>query len=297
MAKRIIVIANPAAGQDTPVLGIMNRVFQASEYKWDLWLTKQAGDGHRLAKRAIDEAADIVAVYGGDGSVREVASALVGSDVALAILPGGTANVMSVELGIPAAFEQACQLAVSPDHDIRTVDMGKVTGEGHFILRIGIGLEAAMVEGADRSLKDRIGAFAYALSAFQALQDPPLSRYTLTLDDQVVESEGLTCLVCNSGSIGQGTLGLGTDVSVSDGLLDIFVLRKADLGALVNVVGGVLTGGVADESNLQHWKAKKVRVEADPPQNVQADGETLEQTPVEAEVLPGVLKVIVPRAQ
>jgi diacylglycerol kinase (ATP) len=297
MAKRIIVIANPAAGQDTPVLGIMNRVFQASEYKWDVWLTKQAGDGHRLATRAIDEAADIVAVYGGDGSVREVASALAGSDVALAILPGGTANVMSVELGIPAAFEQACQLAVSPDHDVRTVDMGKVTGEGYFILRIGIGLEAAMVEGADRSLKDRIGSLAYALSAFQALQDPPISRYTLTLDDQVVESEGLTCLVCNSGSIGQGTLGLGTDVSVSDGLLDVFVLRKADLGALVNVVGGVLTGGGADESNLQHWKAKKVRVEADPPQNVQADGETLEMTPVEAEVVPGVLKVIVPKAQ
>lgn len=297
MAKRIIVIANPAAGQDTPVLGIMNKVFQASEYKWDLWLTKQAGDGYRLAMRAIDEAADIVAVYGGDGSVREVASALIGSDVALAILPGGTANVMSVELGIPQGFEQAVTLAVSPDHAIRTVDMGHVEGHGYFILRIGTGLEAAMVEGADRSLKDRIGAFAYALSAFQALQDPPISRYTLTLDDEVVESEGLTCLICNSGSIGQGTLGLGGDVSVSDGLLDVFVLRKADLGALVNVVGGVLRGNGADGANLQHWQAKKVKVEADPPQHVQADGETLEVTPVIAEVVPGVLKVIVPKPQ
>jgi diacylglycerol kinase family enzyme len=107
MSKRIVVIANPAAGQDEPVLGTMNKVFGASEYKWDLWLTKQGGDGKRLALQAIEEAADIVAVYGGDGSVREVASALAGSDVPMAILPGGTANVMSVELGIPGTFEHS----------------------------------------------------------------------------------------------------------------------------------------------------------------------------------------------
>jgi diacylglycerol kinase (ATP) len=154
-----------------------------------------------------------------------------------------------------------------------------------------------MVEGADRSLKERIGPFAYALSAIQALRDPPVSRYTLTMDGQTVESEGLTCLVCNSGSIGTGNLGLHAEVSVSDGLLDVFVLRKADLRSLVNVVSGVLTGGVVDEQNLQHWRAKKVRVEADPPQNVQADGEPLEPTPLTAEVVPGALKVIVPKGQ
>ena len=53
MSKRIILIANPAAGQDSPILGIMNRVFQESDYKWDLWLTKQAGGGHRLAVGAV----------------------------------------------------------------------------------------------------------------------------------------------------------------------------------------------------------------------------------------------------
>lgn len=297
MTKRIVIVANPAAGQDIPILGIMNRVLQASDYEWDLVLTKKAGDAFALTRKALEEKADIVAAYGGDGTVREVASAMVGSETPLAILPGGTANVMSVDLGIPADFAQACELAISPDHEIRSVDVGRTGEDGYFILRIGTGLEAEMVEGADRSLKDRIGSLAYALSALQALQNPPLSRYRIELDTETVEVEGLTCLICNSGSVGQGNLRLSPNTSVSDGLLDVFVLQNAALGSLVDVIRGVLTGNTDNVQTLQHWQGKSVKVEADPPQSVQADGETIDPTPVTATIIPGALRVIVPKAQ
>lgn len=294
MTKKIMVIANPAAGQDIPILGILNRVFQKAGVDWDLRLTKGENHAYRLTELAVQEGYDIVAVYGGDGSVREVANALMGGNVPMAILPGGTANVMSVELGIPADLTQACELACSEDAEVRIVDVG-ATSHGNFILRVGVGLEAEMVEGADRDLKGRIGSLAYAFSALQALQQPVLSTYKLNLDGEELEVEGLTCLICNSGSIGQGTFTLSPKVSVSDGLLDVFVLRSADITTITGVIRDVLARNDANRETFQHWQAERVRVEASPNQNVQADGESLGETPIEAYIIPGALKVLVPR--
>ncbi len=100
MGKRVRVIINPAAGQDEPVLGILNSVFHPAGVEWDVAITLKAGDAKRFAQQAVEEGIEVVAVYGGDGTVAEVASGLIGSEVPLAIFPGGTANVMSVELGI-----------------------------------------------------------------------------------------------------------------------------------------------------------------------------------------------------
>src|ERR1051325_9730109 len=98
--KRIYVVINPAAGQDRPVLAILNRAFRAAELDWDVGVTKVEGDAARLARAAVEAGYDVVAALGGDGTVMEVAGSLAGTEVPLAILPGGTANVMSVELGI-----------------------------------------------------------------------------------------------------------------------------------------------------------------------------------------------------
>ena len=145
MQRRIQIIVNPAAGQDIPVLGTFNTVFRECGYEWELSITKQAGDAELYARQAAAQGVDVVAAYGGDGTVAEVASGLAGTGVPMAILPGGTANVMSVELGIPTDLAAACRVACDPNHTIRAVDMGLVN-DHHFILRVGIGFEAAMVE-------------------------------------------------------------------------------------------------------------------------------------------------------
>src|SRR5438128_2386565 len=108
--RRVHIIINPASGQDRPVLSILNDVFQPSGIDWDVSVTKDAGDGRRYALAALESGVDAIGVYGGDGTVNEVASALVGTDTPLAIFPGGTANVMSVELGIPSDLLEACAL-------------------------------------------------------------------------------------------------------------------------------------------------------------------------------------------
>jgi diacylglycerol kinase (ATP) len=294
MLKKVHVIINPAAGQDRPVLGIINKAFQEVGAKWSVDVTNKPGDAIRLTKQAVAAGADCVAVHGGDGTVMEVANGLLGTNVPMAILPGGTANVMSVELGIPSDVGQAAALINDTDHSmIRSVDVGQI-GDRHFMLRVGMGWEAQMVDGADKEIKARAGTLAYLISGLQALRDPQIARYQLTIDGKEIEVEGMTCMIANSGNVGTPGIRVAQNVDVSDGLLDVIVIRKADLGSLISVVASVVAGNENAEP-LQHWQGRNIKVVADPPQTVQADGEILGQTPVDISVIPNALKIIVPK--
>jgi YegS/Rv2252/BmrU family lipid kinase len=299
--KRVHIIVNPASGQDRPVLTILNDAFHASGIDWEVFVTKAAGDGQRYAAAAVAAGVDAVGVYGGDGTVMEVASALVGTQVPLAIFPGGTANVMSVELGVPSDPAEACALVSGGNSTLRTIDVGQM-GERIFLTRIGMGLEADIIDRTDRDQKDRMGVLAYALNALRELANPTVAQYTITIDGQRIDTQGLVCLVANSGIIspnsgipGRAVVTFAPTISVSDGVLDVVVIQRANLGALLSVAASMVAGN-EDAEPLLHWQGREVSVTADPPQSVQVDGEVLGQTPVTARVLPQSLRVIVPES-
>ncbi|HEY3341243.1 MAG TPA: diacylglycerol kinase family protein [Anaerolineae bacterium] len=289
--NRVHIIVNPAAGREEPVLSVLNRIFAPAKVDWDVFITKKAGDARAFAQQAVSAEVDAVAVYGGDGTVTEVASGLMGSQMPLAILPGGTANVTSIELGIPARLDEAVGL-ICVAHSYRWMDMGQV-GDRLFLGHVGIGLEANMHETADRSMKDQLGFLAYPIAALQALREPPLSHYTLTLDGQTVEMDGLNCMVTNLGSIGVLGATLSADISVSDGLLDVIVIRNADVSSVAALAAKV-TGLGNPSEQLPHWQVREATIVADPAQGITADGEVLGQTPVNIKVLPHMVKIIVP---
>ena len=290
--KQIHVIINPAAGQDEPILNVLNSVLRPAEIKWDVFVTNEAGDARKYAQQALLAGVDAVAVYGGDGTITEAASGLIGSNMPLAILPGGTGNVMSIELGIPGSLEDATALLCDATHGYRLVDMG-IVDDRPFLGHVAIGLEADMHQAADRTMKDRFGFLAYPIAALQALFDRPVSRYTLTLDEEKVEMDVLDCMVTNLGSIGMLGATLANNISVSDGLLDVILIRKADVASLGELMGSV-TGWTDPANLLPHWQVRKVSIAADPPQRVTADGEVLGDTPVDIKVLPRAIRIIVP---
>ena len=155
MPKNIQVVINPASGQPDTILNKLNAVFHEAEIRWDVSITHENGDATRLAREAIKAGAEVVCAYGGDGTVMEVAHAVKGGEVPMAILPGGTANLMAVELGIPKDLTQAARVVVGEDSSIKKVDMGQV-GERYFMLRLGMGVAGEKVRIADRKLKDRL---------------------------------------------------------------------------------------------------------------------------------------------
>jgi diacylglycerol kinase (ATP) len=290
MIKKIHIIINPASGQPQPILNQLNDVFHPAGVEWDISLTQKSGDAARFAHQAIVDGAEIVGAYGGDGTVMEVAQGVAGGQIPMAILPGGTANLMSVELGIPKDLTQAAQIMVDPGSVIRQVDMGQV-GEKQFMLRVGIGFAGEKVKLADRELKDKWGILAYSIAGLKALETSPVAHYRIVVDGVEYETDGKTCLIDNAGNMGMQGVTAAKTVSVSDGLLDVIVVRDASVGSLV-AVGDQILGRKPNPEAVKHWQGREIKIECDPPQTVQGDGEIWDPTPVSAKVLPGVLPVM-----
>jgi YegS/Rv2252/BmrU family lipid kinase len=293
MSKNIHVVINPASGQPDTILNKLNAVFHQAGIHWDVSITQESGDATRLAQEAIEAGVEVVCAYGGDGTVMEVAHAVQGGEVPMAILPGGTANLMAVELGIPKDLTQASQIVASDKSSVINIDMGKA-GERYFMLRLGMGVAGEKVRLADRELKDRYGIMAYTIAALKAMKDTQIVDYQITIDGENHEVQGLTCLVDNAGNLGIAGIAAAKNISVSDGLLDVILVRDAGFSSVLSAAHGITDKG-PDPGSYYHWQGREISIRTDPPTVVQGDGEMWGETPVTAEVLPGVLPILTPR--
>lgn len=291
--QRVKVIINPAAGKAEPVLAVLNDVFGPADIEWDVAITHKSGDGVSAARQAIEQGFDLVGVYGGDGGVAEVASALVDGGPPMLLLPGGTGNALADDLGIPPALADAAALAIGKETDIRQIDLGKA-GDRYFALRLTMGIETAMMGSATREMKDRFGWIAYAIAGLQALSNPEVAKYTVTVDGVPHEVEGVAAMVANSASVGHfAGVKLARDIDISSGLLAVVVVDSAALPHLLGSAAAAVQG--QEPGGLSRWAGTQIRVEAIPPQVVLADGEEAGSTPIDVTVLHKAVRVLVPK--
>jgi diacylglycerol kinase (ATP) len=290
-ARRIQVVVNPGSGQPKPILHTLNQVFRSAGVKWGISLTEASGDAERFARESVESGVDVVAAFGGDGTVMEVARGVMGSDVPMAILPGGTANLMSVELGIPKDLSQAAEIAANEDSPVKGIDVGEIAGT-YFLLRVGLGIAAEKVEMADREMKDKYGIMAYSIAALKAMKDAKQVKYVINLDGEEIVAEGVTCLVDNAGNFGVSGFKASKDISVFDGLLDVMVVHDTGFKSFVGIGKSVATSS-PDRDTVYHWQAKDIQISTDPPQSIQVDGELGWQTPVSIKVVPQAVRVLV----
>jgi YegS/Rv2252/BmrU family lipid kinase len=293
--KNIHIIINPAAGEEEAILPFINASMKEAGITWEAFITHQAGDGIKFAEAAIKKGVDALAVYGGDGTVIEAISGLIGSEIPLIILPGGSANVVATELGIPKDFKEVCTLLVHGLLETKTIDVGQFD-KHYFITGISLGFGADLVKGADRETKNKIGILAYFLSAAAALKKTKKTVYHLKIDGQEHELQGLTCIITNTGNLGFTKISLDKHIDISDGFLDVVILRKASLGLLKHIVVTLLKRERPHNLELvQHWQGKDISVSSTPQQTVQCDGEVLEEMPLHIKIIPGAIKVLVPK--
>lgn len=295
--KNICIIINPAAGIGESILPVINASMKEAGIKWEALITHQAGDAIQFAKAAVKEGIDALAVYGGDGTLREAISGLIGSEIPLVILPGGSANVLATELGIPSDLKEACTLLSHGPLETKTIDVGQFD-KRYFIVGISLGFEADVVKGADRETKNKMGIFAYLLSAVAALKITKKAVYHLKIDGQEHEVQGLICLITNTGNLGFSNISFDKQIDVSDGFLDVVVVRKANLSLFKLIVVTLLKRERPDNLKLvKHWQGKDISVSSSPKQTVQCDGEILKKIPLHIKIIPGAIKVLVPKKE
>ena len=293
--KNIRIIINPAAGMGESILPVINTALKEVGILWEASITHKEGDATKFAKAAIEEGIDALAVYGGDGTLKEAISGLMGSEIPLLILPGGSANVLATELGLPNNLKEACMLLGGGPLETKTIDVGQFD-KRYFIAGISLGFEADVVEGASRESKNKIGIFAYLFSALAALKITKKAVYYLKIDGQEYKVKGLTCIIANTGNLRFSNISFDRHIDVSDGFLDVIIVRRANLSLLKLIAITFLKRERPDNLELvKHWQGKEISVYSKPKQTVQCDGEILEKMPLHIKIIPGAIKVLVPK--
>ena len=285
--KPIPVIINPASGKPQPVLHTVNETFRAHNLSWRGHLTYKFGDATRFAQQAVADGAEMVVVYGGDGTVLEVANGVMGSDVLIGILPGGTGNAVATELGISRKIEEAAELICTSKNQ-RAVDIAQVDDQ-YYLLRAYTGV--SQDQAASRELKDKYHLMAYPMEVVKVLKNSPHAQYTVTVDGKKTEVAAMTCFVNNLDNTGGVDIDVG-DITPDDGLVDVMIVSKDRQS--VSELGHYVLGHGKSKSHAYHGQGKVVTVEAEPPQTVWLDGEFYKNTPVTIQVHPGAIHIIVP---
>jgi YegS/Rv2252/BmrU family lipid kinase len=290
----VFVVLNPMAGSC-----IAGDIRQALEQHFadrhEIYETTGDADEDVTAvvRQALKRGFGVVLAIGGDGTVSDVAEALIGTDIPLGVIPAGTANVFARELGLPLDLAGACALLTGA-HATASVDAMRV-GEQYFVLQIGIGIDSLMIRDTDRQAKRRFGRAAYLWTAFTRLIGYQPRRFTIVADGRRTRPRASQVLIANGGVLGVAPFRWGPHIRPDDGRIDVCIVSARTALDYLGLAWHTVLGQQRRDRNVRYLSAEhSVVVSADHPLPVQADGEILGETPLQVQVVPDALRVIVP---
>lgn len=262
------------------------------------------------ARTGLAAGVERVIVAGGDGTVVAVVAALAGSGVPVAVLPGGTGNILAGSIGIRGPVDRVPDLLRRSR--ARRIDVGDARwGAGDdaagtrerarssrlFGVGAGIGFDARVMAATTADQKRRLGRLSYFAVAVPQGLAIRNAACRLTVDGRVFETEAAVVLVTNCGELVPGRLGPLRPVVPDDGLLDVIVVRAGNPlagihGVIAALVRPVSSGGPGGPA----WRAlaREVHVETAVPEPVQVDGDFVGEGPLTAGLLPDPALILVP---
>jgi len=287
---RVLVVANPATRRDIRRIIAALRQAAPDGVAIDVRITGRAGEARELAFEHAVGARMIVAV-GGDGTVAEVAAAAIEHDVPLAILPGGSTNIIARELRIPTSAEDGAALIFGP-HRLKAIDAGS-SDRRIFLHMAGAGFDSRFFARTSSKLKRKVGWLAYLPPAGRALFDTA-SRVHVRVDGEEIRVSSPLVMVANGRSVMLPNVHIAPGISKSDGVFDVFVVTGTGPIEKARVLGRFLTRHLDRSPYVKRLRGRHVELLADPPLPVQFDGDVDGETPVTFDILEGVLEIVVP---
>ncbi len=294
------LICNPGSGSNGSANALLEETVRCllnQGIAVDVALAHPKKKATPIAQKAAKDGYKLVIAMGGDGTIEAVMRGLVGSKAQLGIIPIGTYNNVAKSLGIPNNLEQAC--AIIQNGSCRKLDIGRVKTKKHapfyFFETAAVGLTAALYPKSKNLTKsdekNRLAKLRDAIETFVNYSAPKIS---LKLEGESwVEAQSLLVSVNNTPAFGM-TFMVAPNASLEDGLMDISLYPGFSKADLIAYFARIANEGFSDDGRIQRYRAHKVKIMADPPQDVMADGIMLGQTPAKIRILPGALRVLVP---
>jgi diacylglycerol kinase family enzyme len=235
------------------------------------WLETTAEDaGRGQATKAIEDGAELVFVCGGDGTVMACVTALAGTDVAMAVLPAGTGNLLAANLGLAGDVATGVQVAL--DGGRKRIDVG-VVGDQCFAVMAGMGFDAQMLQGTSDTAKKHVGWLAYVGGAAKHLRDRPM-RVVISIDGgEPLRRRPRTVIVGNVGRLQGGVLLLSA-AEPDDGKLDVAILSPRSLAHWV-ALGWAVVRRKERVPQMETYTAERVEIRSGRPQPRQLDGDLI----------------------
>ena len=244
-------------------------------------------------RRALDEGAELIVAWGGDGMVQRCVDVLAGSEVPLAIIPAGTANLFATNLGIPSDIEGA--VAVGLHGARRRVDLGRFNGE-RFAVMAGAGFDAAMIRDAgEGGLKERLGRVAYVWTGSENLRSKPF-RADIEVDGANWYKGKASCILF--GNVGKlvGGVEAFEDARPDDGKLELGIVTAEGLLEWGRMIARAAVGPVDKSPLAQTTKARSVKVKLNRKVLYELDGgDRTKVKTFKVKVEPGAVTVCVPK--
>ncbi len=264
---KLLLLVNSSASSVTPRTRVVIRKALSADHEVEVAETNRRDHATSLARGAAHDRMDAVVVLGGDGTLNEAANGLVGTDTALATLPGGSTNVFARTLGLPNdPIEATSDLLDALARDsIRPVGLGNVNGR-YFLFHTGIGFDAAIVDRVEKrsGLKRYAGhaLFIYAgIETTAAHYDRSRPHFVVHHDDGTVVEDGYLTIVLNTNPytyLGNRPFNLAPDASLDRGLAVVTVRTMKVLPFL-----GIAASALGTGAHLRHSKHVDLRTDVD----------------------------------
>ncbi len=272
----------------------LRRVLEEAGVDDPLWYeVPKSRKAPKQVKRALEEGAELILAWGGDGTVQRCLDVLAGTGVPLGIVPAGTANLLATNLGIPKDIEGAVEAGLRGAR--RSIDVGRFNGE-RFAVMAGAGLDAAMIQDADAGLKDRVGRIAYVWTGAQNITTKPF-KAKIRIDGATWFEDETSCiLVGNVGSL-FGGIEAFDDARPDDGMLELGVVTAQSALEWTRTIARTALGTTAKSPFVQMTRAKTIDVKMNRKVLYELDGGDREKVKsFEIEVEPAAIEVCVPVA-
>jgi YegS/Rv2252/BmrU family lipid kinase len=291
---KALLVANPNAGRlNGARLAAVSRLLrgmgvEVSELAGDSKEDSLAALRLALSQASLEETR--VIALGGDGTVNGMLPALIGTPFPLGIVPAGTLNALAGELRIPRALEAAVAVAVNGRR--RRIDVGVANGRA-FAQMAGIGFDGAVVRSVVPASNKKMFSPAVLARGLRLAATYHSSRFVIKAGCETIEARAWLALVANASRYTYGICA-APGARLDDGWLDLWLFESLSPRRTLGQVLALLTGQHSGSPGILRIRAQHMGIEADPPAWVHVDGDAGGRTPMEFQVRPSSLTVMVP---
>ena len=294
-----VLIINPSAGGGRRMhqLDEARHIFRKAGIETELQMTTCPGEATEMARRVVEHRRQLAIVCGGDGTVNEAVNGLAGSQVPLAVLPSGTANVLAKELSIPWNLPRAAEHIIRARY--RRIALGLATPEKssgeprYFISLAGAGADGALVAAVRPEIKLRAGIVAYWLEGMKQLTRYTFPRFRGTTGDHSVDA---TLVVVGRTKHYGGPFKITTEADLERPEFELAFVTTRSAWRYVAYMPLLWAGRLRGRRHVQFCKATSLQCVAidSSPVMIQVDGEPAGRLPAEFRIVPDALTLAMP---